>query len=311
VLSQATTSAAAARPRRVAFLRVNRYQEQLLGYALIAPVAVFLGALVAYPFLSAIYLSLTEKIVGYPAHFVGFKNYATLFESGRFRAVAWNSFVFTAGSIAVKLVIGMAMALALHKVVRGNQFIRGILLLPWVIPTVVIALTWKWLMDLFRGLINVALIDIGVVTSGVHWLGDPTLAMASVIIANIWRGFPFFGVSFLAAMQTVPQDLYAAADVDGAGAVQKFLHVTLPSIKGVVAIVTLLSTIVTLNDFSIVYIMTRGGPGAATHVFATYSYELGIQSQRWGLAMAASLASLPLVALLIVGVVRYLHREED
>jgi multiple sugar transport system permease protein len=311
VLSQATTGAAAARPRRVAFLRVNRYQEQLLGYALIAPVAVFLAALVAYPFLSAIYLSLTEKIVGYPAHFVGFKNYTTLFESGRFRAVAWNSFVFTAGSIAVKLVIGMAMALALHKVVRGNQFIRGILLLPWVIPTVVIALTWKWLMDLFRGLINVALIDIGVVTSGVHWLGDPTLAMASVVIANIWRGFPFFGVSFLAAMQTVPQDLYAAADVDGAGAVQKFLHVTLPSIKGVVAIVTLLSTIVTLNDFSIVYIMTRGGPGAATHVFATYSYELGIQSQRWGLAMAASLASLPLVALLIVGVVRYLHREEE
>ncbi len=285
-------------------------QERVLGYALISPVALFLAALVAYPFLSAIYLSLTEKIVGYPAHFVGLKNYATLLESGRFRAVAWNSLVFTAGSIAVKLVIGMGMALALNNVVRGNQFIRGILLLPWVIPTVVIALTWKWLMDLFRGLINVSLIDTGVVTSGVHWLGDPTLAMTSVIIANIWRGFPFFGVSFLAAMQTVPQELYAAAEVDGAGPWEKFRHITLPSIKGVVAIVTLLSTIVTLNDFSIVFIMTRGGPGAATHVFATYSYELGIQSQRWGLAMAASLASLPLVALLIVGVVRYLHREE-
>lgn len=292
-------------------LAANRHQERFLGYALIAPVALFLAALVAYPFLSAIYLSLTEKIVGYPAHFVGLKNYATLLESGRFRAVAWNSFVFTAASIAVKLVVGMGMALALNNVVRGNQFIRGILLLPWVIPTVVIALTWKWLMDLFRGLINVSLIDTGVVTSGIHWLGDPTLAMASVVIANIWRGFPFFGVSFLAAMQTVPQELYAAAEVDGAGAWEKFLHITLPSIKGVVAIVTLLSTIVTLNDFSIVFIMTRGGPGAATHVFATYSYELGIQSQRWGLAMAASLASLPLVALLIVGVVRYLHREEE
>jgi len=286
-------------------------QERVLGYALISPVALFLAALVAYPFLSAIYLSLTEKTVGYPAHFVGLRNYATLLESGRFRAVAWNSLVFTAGSIAVKLVIGMGMALALNNVVRGNQFIRGILLLPWVIPTVVIALTWKWLMDLFRGLINVSLIDTGVVTSGIHWLGDPTLAMASVIIANIWRGFPFFGVSFLAAMQTVPQELYAAAEVDGAGAWEKFRHITLPGIKGVVAIVTLLSTIVTLNDFSIVFIMTRGGPGAATHVFATYSYELGIQSQRWGLAMAASLASLPLVALLIVGVVRYLHREEE
>jgi len=148
----------------------DRQRERLLGYALIAPVAIFLGALVAYPFLSAIYLSLTEKTVGYPAHFVGLKNYEALLESGRFRIVAWNSAAFTVGSIVVKLVIGMAMALALHNVVRGNQFIRGILLLPWVIPTVVIALTWKWLMDLFRGLINVALIDVGAVKSGVHWL---------------------------------------------------------------------------------------------------------------------------------------------
>lgn len=289
----------------------DRHREQLLGYTMIAPVAIFLAALVAYPFISAIYLSLTEKIVGYPAHFVGLRNYANLLDSGRFRIVAWNSAVFTVGSIVVKLIIGMAMALALHQVVRGNQFIRGILLLPWIIPTVVIALTWKWLLDLFRGLVNVGLIDLGVVTSGVHWLGDPSLAMLSVIMANIWRGFPFFGVSFLAALQTVPQELYDAADVDGANPWQKFWRITLPSIKGVVAVVTLLSTIVTLNDFNIVWIMTRGGPGAATHIFATYSYELGIMSQRWGVAMAASMASLPLVALLIVGVVRYLHREEE
>jgi multiple sugar transport system permease protein len=288
-----------------------RHRERLLGYVLIAPVAIFLAALVAYPFLSAIYLSLTEKVVGYPARFVGFRNYEALLDNARFRIVAQNSAIFTGASIVVKLVVGMAMALALHRVVRGNQFVRGILLLPWVIPTVVIALTWKWLLDLFRGLINVSLIDVGVVRSGVHWLGDPTLAMVSVVMANVWRGFPFFGVSFLAALQTVPQDLYDAADVDGAGGWQKFWRITLPSIKGVVAVVTLLSTIVTLNDFNIVYIMTRGGPGAATHIFATYSYELGIMSQRWGLAMAASLASLPLVALLIVAVVRYLHREEE
>ena len=289
----------------------DRHRERLLGYAMVAPVAIFLAALVDYPFLNAIYLSLTEKIVGYPARFVGFRNYESLLDNARFRIVAWNSAVFTSASILVKIVVGMAMALALHNVVRGNQFIRGILLLPWVIPTVVIALTWKWLLDLFRGLINVSLIDAGAVKSGVHWLGDPSLAMASVVMANVWRGFPFFGVSFLAAMQTVPQELYDAADVDGAGGWQKFWRITLPSIKGVVAVVTLLSTIVTLNDFNIVFIMTRGGPGAATHVFATYSYELGIMSQRWGLAMVASLASLPLVALLIIAVVRYLHREEE
>ena len=111
--------------------------------------------------------------------------------------------------------------------------------------------------------------------------------------------------------EDVPPLGLEAADVDGAGSWQKFWRITLPSIKGVVAVVTLLSTIVTLNDFNIVWIMTRGGPGAATHIFATYSYELGIMSQRWGVAMAASMASLPLVALLIVGVVRYLHREEE
>ena len=296
--------------RGLAWHRINRVQERLLAYALILPVALLIVGLIAYPFLNAIWLSLTEKMVGYPAHFVGLKNYVTLWESSRFRIVAWNSVVYTVGSIGAKVVIGLAMAVALQKAARGNQFLRGFLLLPWVIPTVVIALTWRWLLDLYRGLVNVSLLDLGLIKAGFHWLGNPDLAMLSVIIANVWRGFPFFGVSFLAAMQTVPQDLYDAASVDGASAWQQFWRISLPSIKGVVAIVTLLSTIWTLNDFNIVYIMTRGGPGAATHIFATYSYELGIQSQRWGMAMAASMYSLPVIALLIVFVVRYLHRDE-
>ena len=301
---------AAPRAARLAWHRINRVQERLLAYALILPVALLIVGLIAYPFLNAIWLSLTEKMVGYPAHFVGFKNYVTLWGSSRFRIVAWNSVVYTVGSIGAKVVIGLAMAVALQKAARGNQFLRGFLLLPWVIPTVVIALTWRWLLDLYRGLVNVSLLDLGLIKAGFHWLGNPDLAMLSVIIANVWRRFPFFGVSFLAAMQTVPQDLYDAASVDGASAWQQFWRISLPSIKGVVAIVTLLSTIWTLNDFNIVYIMTRGGPGAATHIFATYSYELGIQSQRWGMAMAASMYSLPVIALLIVFVVRYLHRDE-
>ena len=311
-MSKVLASPAEAAPRAAGldWFRVNRIQERLLGYALIAPVALLILVLIAYPFLNAIWLSLTEKMVGYPARFIGLQNYATLLESPRFRIVAWNSVVYTIGSVGTKLVIGMVMAVALHKAVRGNQLLRGFLLLPWVIPTVVIALTWRWLLDLYRGLFNVGLHDLGLIGSGIHWLGNPDLAMLSVIMANVWRGFPFFGVSFLAAMQTVPQDLYDAAAVDGASAWQQFWRVSLPSVKGVVAIVTLLSTIWTLNDFNIVYIMTRGGPGAATHIFATYSYELGIQSQRWGMAMAASMYSLPVIALLIIFVVRYLHREE-
>jgi len=305
------TDALAPRRWTLAVLRVNRFQEQLLGYTLILPIGLLIVLLIGYPFVSAIYLSFTQKIVGYPARFVGLTNYLALSQSGQFHAVAWNSAVYTIAAVATKLVIGMTMALALHNIVRGNQFIRGIFLLPWVIPTVVTALTWRWLLDLFRGLVNTALIDLGVIGSGIHWLGNPALAMFSVIAANVWRGFPFFGVSFLAAMQTVPQELYDAADVDGATVWQKFWRVTLPTIKGVVAIVTLLSTIWTLNDFNIVFIMTRGGPGTATHIFPTYGYELGIQSQRWGLAMAASMYSLPVVALLIVFAVRFLHRDED
>ncbi|HTY78081.1 MAG TPA: sugar ABC transporter permease [Candidatus Bathyarchaeia archaeon] len=303
-------AAAAPRARGLAWHHINRVQERLLAYALILPVALLIVGLIAYPFLNAIWLSLTEKMVGYPARFVGLNNYIALWESSRFRIVAWNSVVYTVGSITTKVVIGLAMAAALQKAVRGNQLLRGFLLLPWVIPTVVIALTWRWLLDLYRGLVNVSLLDLGLIKAGFHWLGNPDLAMLSVIMANVWRGFPFFGVSFLAAMQTVPQDLYDAASVDGASAWQQFWRISLPSIKGVVAIVTLLSTIWTLNDFNIVYIMTRGGPGAATHIFATYSYELGIQSQRWGMAMAASMYSLPVIALLIVFVVRYLHRDE-
>src|SRR5207245_10779232 len=161
---------------------------------------------------------------------------------------AWNSVVYTVGSVGTKLVIGMVMAAALHKAVRGNQLLRGFLLLPWVIPTVVIALTWRWLLDLYRGLFNVGLHDLGLIGSGIHWLGNPDLAMLSVIMANVWRGFPFFVVSFLAPIQPVPQDLYDAASVDGASAWQQFWRISLPSIKGVGAIVPLHTRILRLND---------------------------------------------------------------
>src|SRR5262249_11341618 len=201
--------------------------------ALVAPIALLIAGLIAYPFLSAVYLSFTQKMVGYAPRFVGLENYVTLWQSARFRTIVGNSAVFTLGSVGAKLLIGMAMALALNRVVRASQLLRGILLLPWVIPTVVIALTWRWMLDLLRGLVNVSLVDVGLIPSGVHWLGNPALAMLSVVMANVWRGFPFFGVSMLAAMQTVPQELYDAADVDGATRGQQFWRSTRPTIQGV------------------------------------------------------------------------------
>jgi len=177
---------------------------------------------------------------------------------------------------------------------------------------VIIALTWRWMFDSFhgRGFFNTVLLDLGILQQPIAFLGSGTGAMVAVIVANWWRGFPFFGISFLAGLQSIPQDLYEAAAVDGANAVQRFIHVTLPGIMHIVLVATLLTTIWTLNDFNIIYVMTRGGPSSATHVFATYTYEVGFNQLRWGRAVAISIFSLPVLAAIIIILARRLLREE-
>jgi multiple sugar transport system permease protein len=289
--------------------RPARYRDAWIGYLFVLPLVVLVLGLVAYPLASAAWVSLTEKYVGYPARFVGLKNYTDLSRDPVFHKVLWNSAVFTVVSVTVKVLVGLAMALSLDRVLAARRLVRGLLLLPWIVPTVITALAWHWMFDAFRGFINVSLQALGVVDVPIAWLGQPVTAMAAVITVNIWRGFPFFGVSFLAALQAIPRDLYEAASVDGATAVQRFRHVTLPGLGPVILVTTLISTIFTLNDFNIVYVMTRGGPGIATHVLATYTYEVGFQALRWGKAVAVSMYLMPLLALMIVVLARHLTRE--
>src|SRR3989449_565538 len=209
---------------------------------------------------------LTDQYVGYAPRFVGLANYAALARDPIFHKVVWNSAVFTLASVAVKVVLGMLMALALQRALVARSFLRAVLLVPWVIPTVITALTWHWMFNALWGLINVTLQGVGLQREPIAWLGQPATAMAAVITANVWRGFPFFGVSLLAGMQTIPRDLYEAAAVDGASPAQRFWHITLPGLRLVLLVTTLISLIFTLNDFNIVYVLTRGGPGTATHV---------------------------------------------
>jgi multiple sugar transport system permease protein len=203
----------------------------------------------------------------------------------------------------------MLMALALHRALVARSCLRAVLLLPWVIPTVITALTWHWMFNALWGFINVTLQNLGLQREPIAWLGRPTTAMAAVITANVWRGFPFFGVSLLAGMQAIPRDLYEAAAVDGASPAQRFWHITLPGLRLVLLVTTLISLIFTLNDFNIVYVLTRGGPGTATHVLATYTYEIGFQALRWGKAVAVSMYLMPVIAVMIVVVTRHLMRE--
>jgi len=297
----------AARPGTI--LRRRLGADWHLGYLFVLPMVVMVLALVAYPFCYAAYLSLTRKYVGVPPVFVGFENYVRLAYDGFFRRAVWNSFVFTFASVGFKLVLGMVMALVLTSRIRYRNLFTGLLLIPWVAPTVVSALNFLWIFDASLGVLNYLLVRVfRILPQGVGWLSEAGTAMASVIFVNVWRGFPFFGISFLAGLKAIPAELYEAAAVDGASIAQRFRHVTLPSLRNIIIIVMLLSTIWTFNDFAIVYILTKGGPGGATQVLPVFTYEMAFGAQRLGEAIAVALYMLPALAMVIIVLSRYMRR---
>jgi len=299
--------ARAARPGTM--LRRRLGADWHLGYLFVLPMVVMVLALVAYPFCYAAYLSLTRKYVGVPPVFVGFENYVRLAYDGFFRRAVWNSFVFTFASVGFKLVLGMVMALVLTSRIRYRNLFTGLLLIPWVAPTVVSALNFLWIFDASLGVLNYLLVKVfRILPQGVGWLSEAGTAMASVIFVNVWRGFPFFGISFLAGLKAIPGELYEAAAVDGANLAQRFRHVTLPSLRNIIIIVMLLSTIWTFNDFAIVYILTKGGPGGATQVLPVFTYEMAFGAQRLGEAIAVALYMLPALAMVIIVLSRYMRR---
>ena len=280
-----------------------------MGFLFILPIVLLVLSLIAYPFSYAIYLSMTRKFVGMPPVFVGFENYIRLAHDGFFLRAVWNSFIFTFGSVVVKLGLGVLMALVLTSNIRFRSFFTGVLLVPWVAPTVVTALNFLWIYDGSLGVLNYLLVKVlHVLPQGVGWLSEPHTAMGSVIFVNIWRGFPFFGISFLAGMKAIPAEMYEAASVDGANAVQRFRHITLPALRNIMIIVMLLSTIWTFNDFGIVYILTKGGPGGATMVLPVFTYEMAFGAQRLGDAIAVALYMLPGLAIVIIVLARYMRR---
>jgi ABC-type sugar transport system permease subunit len=209
------------------------------------------------------------------------------------------------------VITGVLMALVLDNVIRGRNFLGWLFLLPWITSTVIIALTWRWMFDAFpgRGFLNSFLLDVGLLSRPVAFMATPAGAMTAVVIANWWRAFPFFGVSFLAGMVSIPRELYEAASVDGASAGRRFWHITLPGLKHVIIVTTLLSFILTINDFNIIYVMTRGGPGTATQVFATYSYQVAFNQLRWGRGVTISIFVVPILVVGIVLISRYLLRD--
>jgi multiple sugar transport system permease protein len=284
-------------------------REGVFSWLMLAPGVGFLLAFVAYPFFYGIFLSLQDRQVASTGVFVGLANFATLAREPIFWQVTRNTFVYTAVATILKILGGLAMALVINQRFRGRNLARAFLLLPFIVPTVLSTVAWMWILDPTFSVINWTLLHAGLVTQTFSWLGNATLAMVSIIAVNTWRGLPFYGITLLAGLQTISPDLYEAAAIDGASVTQRFWYITLPVLKPVLIIVTMFSVIFTFSDFQLPFVLTHGGPANATHLFATWAFDIGMSAGQLGMGAAVALAMLPALGLLIVALTLYLRRE--
>ncbi len=291
------------------FARMRRLleQERVLGPTLVSFAMAELLIFVAYPFGYAIWLSLTDTFIGQPGNFVGVANFVEQFRDDIFRRTVWNTFEYTFVSCAFKVILGLGMAIVLNLEYPCKGLVRAIALLPWIIPTVLSTIAWLWMFDSTFSVFNWLLARVGI--RGPIWLGQGHWPMISLIIVNVWRGTPFIGICCLAGMQTIPEELYEAARVDGTTAVQRFRHITLPLLMPVTTVVLLLTVILTFADFQLIYVLTRGGPANTTHVFSTLSYFTGIQSGQLGAGAAISLTMFPVLVIVIMLTLKVLRRQ--
>ncbi|NBH10607.1 ABC transporter permease subunit [Amycolatopsis sp. SID8362] len=291
-----------------------------LAAVFIGPTLVLVAGLILVPIVSSVFTSVTERH-GADTVFVGLDNYTALVGDGLFHHGVLNSFVFTAYAEIFKVTFGLIAALMLHHMRRGKALVAGVILLPWVIPTVVTAFTWRSLLDPIFGSVNVLLTDSGIgpglAAIGLvdkwpaEWLSDPALAMPAVILVNVWKGIPFFTVTFLAGLKAIDSGLHEAAMVDGASPWQRFVHITLPGLRPVMIVTVLLSSIWTFNNFDLIWLMTQGGPGDATAPYVMVAYSKAIQQLQLGAGAAVTLVMLPIIAILVVILVRLMRRSDQ
>jgi multiple sugar transport system permease protein len=310
-IASAAPSALAAVRRRRPKLRPGDWleRESVFSWLLLAPPLAFLLLFLGYPFFYGLFLSFFHMQVAKEPTFVGLDNFVWLWGDAIFWKAVRNTAEFTVLACLLKMVGGLGMALVMNQNFRLKALTRALLLLPFVVPTVLSTVAWPWILDPGMGLINRMLVVSGLATTGPSWLGNPTLAMLSIILVNTWRGLPFFGISILAGLQTVPTELYDAASIDGAGPWARFRHVTLPLLMPVIMIVTTFSIIFTFFDFQLVYVLTGGGPANETHLMATYAYALSMGGGQLGLGSAAALAMMPVLAVVLVLLTLYVRRD--
>ncbi len=293
-------------PRRLVRIGAN--------YGFIIPAVLFLLMFAAYPIVMTVIYSFQKVTVlglmqgNLP--FVGLENYATVLRDPTFRQAALLSLIFTVTCVAFQFVLGFALAVLFNNRFPLRGLLRGLIMLAWVMPLIVVGTTFKWMFQSQNGVLNAGIESVFGAGQGLPWLEHPTTALTAVIIANIWLGVPFIFAMLLAGLQTIPSSVYEAARIDGATAFGRFRHITLPLMRGPSLIVLTLSIIYTLNVFEIILIITGGGPGAATSVVTYYAYQQGFNFFKLGPASAVTVLVFVVLAIISFTYIRLLQASE-
>ncbi len=290
-----------------------RSADNRIGLIFIAPFVVAALVFMVYPVLESIRMSFyyIDPLNPDAQRFAGLANFETVLRDPLFWSSFRNAAYWTFVSIILQTVIGVGVALLLHLPLRGISVFRGLLLFPYIVPTVVIALCWQWMLNPEIGIVNHLLRSTGLIDRNIYWLSTPDMAMTSTIMLNVWKYTPFVTICVLARLQTVPTELYDAARVDGAGVLRRFTDITLPQLAEVLAVVVVFRTIWTFNKFEEIYLLTRGGPGTSTFNLAIYSFEQSIANLRMGVGAATGVIMMMLLFLGSILYIRLFRFQED
>ena len=277
-------------------------------YGFLLPAILVTALVILFPAVQTVWLSLQDYLLYDPANaaFIGFRNFADVFADEVFWISLWHSAIWVGGIVCVQLLLGLGAALLLNQSFWWRGAARALVIIPWALPSVIIGLMWTWIYDFNVGVFNDILIRLGILSAPVAWLANPSTALACVMLALVWQGFPFFTVMILAGLQTVPAELYEAAEIDGASRWRKFVHVTAPGIAGIVATAVLLRIIWVANSLDVILVMTGGGPGYATYTLPLYAFLRAYAGMEFGYAAALALV---LTTILLSVVWLYVRRQ--
>jgi multiple sugar transport system permease protein len=276
-------------PARASLLQSRGF----LGLLFMLPAAIFLLIFLSYPLGLGVWLGFTDTRIGRAGVFIGLENYQSLWDDSLFWLSVFNTILYTVVASVLKFALGLWLALLLNEHLPFKAFIRAIVLLPWVVPTVLSAIAFWWIYDTQFSIISWALLKLGLIQTPINFLGDTTNARITVILTNVWRGIPFVAITLLAGLQTISPSLHEAATLDGATSWQRFRFITLPMLSPLIAVVMTFSVLFTFTDFQLIYVLTRGGPLNATHLMATLSFQRAIPGGQLGEGAAIAVAMVP------------------